>query len=67
MDTTPPMRLFAYFVFFWFSNLHLTNQLINTQLGIFLSFQNSDGYHGSLSSLSPVAANGPDNDHIRTK
>lgn len=31
---------------------------------LFLSSQNSDAYHGSLSS---VAANGPDNDHVRAK
>lgn len=68
MDTTPPMRLFTYFVFLWSSNLQITNQLSNKAMFcLFLSSQNPDACHGSLSSLSPVAANGPDNDHIRAK
>lgn len=67
MDMTPPMRLFTCFVFLWSSNVQINSQLLNKQLGFFLSSQNSDTYHGSLSSLSPVAANGPDNDHIQTK
>lgn len=65
MDTTPTMRLFTCFVFLWSSNLQITNQLTSkTMFCLFLSSQNSDAYHGSLSS---VAANGPDNDHIRAK